>query len=195
MREGRGPLKNCERCPDRALCDIVDSADIQFWPEEHKIEEVSRRCGKPVSQTEFERVRECLFTRTWVPGETGCCGTAVTKSDDRVCGKPPGPSSTMHACDAQGGMNQMVKVFPPVLQAKLGEDGARALIELLEKAATARDAEDSLTQDIQRRVDHALTLFEGRMKGFVLMVTLLSTLFLTLFTLVLQVGRAVVGGT
>ncbi|MGE5484642.1 MAG: hypothetical protein ACM3X4_06465 [Ignavibacteriales bacterium] len=89
----------------------------------------------------------------------------------------------------------MVKVFPPVLQAKLGEDGARALIELLEKAATARDAEDSLTQDIQRRVDHALTLFEGRMKGFVLMVTLLSTLFLTLFTLVLQVGRAVVGGT
>ena len=60
-------VKRCCECPDRALCDVLDEADVQFWPPEDRVAEVSRRLGREVSREEVERVEACLLAERWLP--------------------------------------------------------------------------------------------------------------------------------
>jgi len=61
-------MRRCDECPDREVCDVLDTADIQFWPATDRLAEVSRRLGRPVSQVELERIQACLLRGRWWPG-------------------------------------------------------------------------------------------------------------------------------
>lgn len=60
-------VRSCGRCPDRALCDVLDDADIQFWPAGTRLQEISRRLGRDVGPEEVARVEQCLLEARWVP--------------------------------------------------------------------------------------------------------------------------------
>lgn len=61
-------MKRCDECPDREVCDVPDTADVQFWPPANRLAEVSRRLGRPASQVELERIQACLLGGRWGPG-------------------------------------------------------------------------------------------------------------------------------
>lgn len=60
-------VRSCSRCPDRALCDVLDNADIQFWPAGTRLQEICRRLGRDVGPDEVARVEQCLLEGRWVP--------------------------------------------------------------------------------------------------------------------------------
>lgn len=60
-------MKRCCECPGRVLCDVLDDADLQFWPEGDRVAEVSRRLGREASPEEVARVEACLLTHQWLP--------------------------------------------------------------------------------------------------------------------------------
>jgi hypothetical protein len=62
-------VRRCCGCPDRALCDVLDDADVQFWPPEDRVAEVSRRLGREVGPEEVERVEACLLAGRWLPSD------------------------------------------------------------------------------------------------------------------------------
>lgn len=60
-------MKRCYRFQDRVLCDVLDDAEMQFWPPEDGLSEASGRLGRAVGREEVERVEACLLAGRWVP--------------------------------------------------------------------------------------------------------------------------------
>lgn len=60
-------VKLCCVCSDRALCDVLDNAEIRFWPPQDQLDEISRRLGRKVAPEEAARVKACLLRERWLP--------------------------------------------------------------------------------------------------------------------------------